>query len=157
MPVLPLLAVTLALAQPGTRAEALRALAGRQVVHLATYGVLNKHNPLFSFVELAPHGADDGRLEVHEVFALTLSARLVVLSACQTGLGSGALADLPAGGGQGVPARAIRPRRALVLPCAICAAPRSVARRCPADSRCPAPTPERPEPAAHARGERRGE
>jgi CHAT domain-containing protein/Tfp pilus assembly protein PilF len=69
----------------------------RRVLHLATYGVLNKQNPLFSYVELAPGGADDGRLEVHEVFGLQLAADLVVLSACQTGLGSGALADVPAG------------------------------------------------------------
>jgi CHAT domain-containing protein len=69
----------------------------RRVLHLATYGVLNKQNPLFSFVKLAPDGAEDGRLEVHEVFGLHLAADLVVLSACQTGLGSGALADVPAG------------------------------------------------------------
>jgi CHAT domain-containing protein len=68
-----------------------------RVLHLATYGILNKPNPLFSYVELAPGGEDDGRLEVHEVFGLTLAADLVVLSACQTGLGSGALADVPAG------------------------------------------------------------
>ena len=74
-----------------------REAPGRRVVHLATYGVLNKHNPLFSFMELAPGGIHDGRLEVHEVFGLDLAADLVVLSACQTGLGSGALADVPAG------------------------------------------------------------
>ncbi len=69
----------------------------RRVLHLATYGVLNKQNPLFSFVELAPGGDQDGRLEVHEVFGLHLSADLVVLSACQTGLASGVLADVPPG------------------------------------------------------------
>jgi CHAT domain-containing protein len=36
-------------------------------------------------------------LEVHEVFGLTLHARLLVLSACQTALGSGAASDVPAG------------------------------------------------------------
>ena len=77
---------------------AFRRLAPTQrVLHLATYGVLNKQNPLFSYVQLAPDGARDGRLEVHEVFGLHLAADLVVLSACQTGLGSGALADVPAG------------------------------------------------------------
>jgi len=68
-----------------------------RVLHLATYGVLNTHNPLFSFVDLSPGGDDDGRLEVHEVFGLELAAELVVLSACQTAVGSGALGDVPAG------------------------------------------------------------
>ena len=77
---------------------ALRSVAsGQDIIHFATYGVLNKHNPLFSFVELAPRPGEDGRLEVHEVFGLDLHARLVVLSACQTALGAGALADVPAG------------------------------------------------------------
>jgi CHAT domain-containing protein len=80
-----------------TEAAFLREAPTRRVIHLATYGVLNKQNPLFSFVALAPEGADDGRLEVHEVFGLRLAADLVVLSACQTGLGSGALTDVPAG------------------------------------------------------------
>jgi CHAT domain-containing protein len=78
--------------------RAFRALAPEQgIVHLATYGVLNKHNPLFSFVELGVGGGEDGRLEVHEVFGLSLQAQLLVLSACQTGLGAGALADVPPG------------------------------------------------------------
>lgn len=78
--------------------HALRAAAPRHgVLHLATYGILNKHNPLFSFVELAPTGQDDGRLEVHEVYGLHLAGQLVVLSACQTALGSGAIGDVPAG------------------------------------------------------------
>jgi CHAT domain-containing protein len=82
----------------GATERAFRALAPEQgIVHLATYGVLNKHNPLFSYVELGAGGGEDGRLEVHEVFGLRLNAQLLVLSACQTGLGAGALADVPAG------------------------------------------------------------
>ncbi len=83
---------------PRASKQALREAApGESIVHLATYGVLNKDNPLFSFVELMPQGGDDGRLEVHDVFGLRLRARLVVLSACQTGLAAGALEDVPAG------------------------------------------------------------
>ena len=67
------------------------------VIHLATYGILNRHNPLFSFVSLAPASGVEGRLEVHEVFGQKLRARLLVLSACETGLASGAAADVPAG------------------------------------------------------------
>ena len=74
-----------------------RDAGSRRVIHLATYGVLNKHNPLFSHVELAPGEGHDGRLEVHEIFGLALAADLVVLSACQTGVGSGTLSDVPAG------------------------------------------------------------
>ncbi|HET7038339.1 MAG TPA: CHAT domain-containing protein, partial [Gemmatimonadales bacterium] len=74
-----------------------REAGGRRVLHLATYGVLNQPNPLFSYVEFADGGEHDGRLEVHEVFGLDLAAELLVLSACQSGLGSGALADVPAG------------------------------------------------------------
>jgi CHAT domain-containing protein/Tfp pilus assembly protein PilF len=80
-----------------TEATLRREAGAYRVLHLATYGLLNKQNPLFSFVDLAPGGGDDGRLEVHEVFGLQLAADLVVLSACQTGLASGALADIPAG------------------------------------------------------------
>ena len=74
-----------------------REASSRRVLHFATYGVLNKQNPMFSYIDLAPGGGEDGRLEVNEVFGLSLNADLVVLSACQTALASGALTDLPAG------------------------------------------------------------
>jgi CHAT domain-containing protein/Tfp pilus assembly protein PilF len=74
-----------------------RVAPGRAVVHLATLGVLNTRNPLFSHVQLNADELTDGRLEVHEVFGMTLHADLVVLSACQTGLGSGLRHDVPPG------------------------------------------------------------
>ena len=80
-----------------TEAAFRREAPTRRLIHLATYGVLNKQNPLFSFVDLAPDLQHDGRLEAHEVFGLKLVADLVVLSACQTALASGAAADVPAG------------------------------------------------------------
>ena len=78
--------------------EAFRAAAGRsEALHLATYGSLNRANPLFSWLDLAPGETGDARLEVHEVYGLELNARLVVLSACETALGTGTQASAPAG------------------------------------------------------------
>ena len=75
-----------------------RGLAGRfRVLHLATHGYFNKLNPLLSGLELEPSGADNGRLEVHEILGLRLEADLVTLSACETALGSGYFAEVPAG------------------------------------------------------------
>jgi CHAT domain-containing protein len=71
--------------------------ANHDILHFATYGVLNRRNPLFSYVELAADSAEDGRLETHDIYGLTVGARLVVLSACQTAVGSGKLADVPPG------------------------------------------------------------
>jgi CHAT domain-containing protein len=74
-----------------------RALSSYDVLHFATYGVLNRRNPLFSYVQLAADSSEDGRLQVHDIYGLPIDARLVVLSACQTGVGSGELADVPPG------------------------------------------------------------
>jgi CHAT domain-containing protein len=67
------------------------------VIHLATHGYLNKLNPLLSGVTLEPDSENDGRLEVHEILGLRLNAKLVTLSACDTALGSGYFAEVPAG------------------------------------------------------------
>ena len=58
-----------------------------EYLHLACHGEFNSKSPLFSSLKLAPGGEQDGDLTALEVFSLSLSARLVTLSACQTGLG----------------------------------------------------------------------
>ena len=67
------------------------------IIHLATHGYFNKLNPLLSGVTLEPDRENDGRLEVHEILGLRLNAKLVTLSACDTALGSGYFAEVPAG------------------------------------------------------------
>ncbi|MDT7781570.1 MAG: hypothetical protein QOC99_4082 [Acidobacteriota bacterium] len=62
-----------------------------QVLHLATHGIVDQANPMYSHLILAqdtPHGGEDGLLEAWEIARLNLQARLVVLSACETARGS---------------------------------------------------------------------
>ncbi len=68
-----------------------------RVLHLATHSEFNKLNPMFSSLQLEADDDNDGRLEVHEVLRLELDADLVTLSACDTALGSGYFAEVPAG------------------------------------------------------------
>ncbi|NEP61116.1 MAG: CHAT domain-containing protein [Symploca sp. SIO2G7] len=66
-------------------------LSNYRIVHFATHGLLNSTNPELSGIVLSlfdkQGNSQNGFLRLHDVFNLNLPAELVVLSACQTGLG----------------------------------------------------------------------
>ena len=57
------------------------------IIHFASHAELNENDPLASAILLAKSDKEDGKLEVREIFGMDLKAGLVVLSACETGLG----------------------------------------------------------------------
>ncbi|HAJ34211.1 MAG TPA: hypothetical protein DCL15_00765 [Chloroflexi bacterium] len=56
------------------------AAANSDVLHFATHGLFRPDNPFFSALKLA-----DGWIDVRTIYRLPLQARLVVLSACESG------------------------------------------------------------------------
>ncbi|MCU0545447.1 MAG: tetratricopeptide repeat protein [Oscillatoriaceae cyanobacterium Prado104] len=68
-----------------------RSLANYEILHFATHGIANSQNPELSGILMSM--VDDkgnlvnGFLRLTDIFNLKLAAKLVVLSACQTGLG----------------------------------------------------------------------
>jgi CHAT domain-containing protein len=57
------------------------------ILHLATHGILNPSNPLFSYLVLKGNNGQDGMLEAREILDLDMRAELAVLSACETARG----------------------------------------------------------------------
>jgi CHAT domain-containing protein/Tfp pilus assembly protein PilF len=75
-----------------SRTTALRPELGEyRIVHFATHGMLNNIHPELSGIVLSLVDEEgqpqDGFLRLQDIYNLKLSAELVVLSACQTGLG----------------------------------------------------------------------
>ncbi len=57
------------------------------IIHFAAHAELNGKAPKETALLLAADGANDGSFSVDEVFGMTLTSSLVVLSACETALG----------------------------------------------------------------------
>lgn len=64
-----------------------------EVLHFAVHGRFDKRDPLKSALLLAKDSNEDGDLETYEIYGLNLNSNLVVLSACESGIGKLARGD----------------------------------------------------------------
>jgi len=71
-----------------THDVAQHALLTDETVHFATHGLLEEEAPLFSALLTSPAPGKPSRLSLYEIAGMRIRARLVVLSACETGLGT---------------------------------------------------------------------
>ncbi len=71
-----------------TKARFISHAPAKGIVHVAAHAMVDQLDPLHSIVRLAPSPDIGGDLEAHEVYRLRLGAtRMVVLSACDSGVG----------------------------------------------------------------------
>lgn len=72
-----------------TKEKVLKLIEQYRILHFSTHGILNDEESNLSYLALAGANrvADTGRLYVRDLYNLRLGASMVVLSACETGLG----------------------------------------------------------------------
>jgi hypothetical protein len=76
------------LTNKASKPKILELIPSAKIIYLATHGVASLENPLDeSFIAIAGDTISNSRLSAREIQNLSLQADLVVLSACQTGLG----------------------------------------------------------------------
>ncbi|NEQ09212.1 MAG: tetratricopeptide repeat protein [Moorea sp. SIO4E2] len=77
------------LAQDATEALVKRQMPKARYIHFATHGLFDpkRIKGIGSAIALAPSVGEDGLLTAEEIFTMKLSAELVVVSACETGVG----------------------------------------------------------------------
>ena len=92
--------VTVLCGNDATEAAVSRAMAQKDIVHLATHGLVNlRRSDLLASLAFTPSTSaskslhDDGFLQLFEIDDLALSAELVVLSACESSTGSYVLGE----------------------------------------------------------------
>jgi len=56
-------------------------------IHFATHAIVSEQQPYYSALLLAPDAQNDGWLQAFEIMRMSLNARLVTLSGCDSGLG----------------------------------------------------------------------
>ena len=83
---------TILLDGQATTREFLERSPEADLIHIAAHGSANRLQPFFSQLQLW-----DGPLELHQILQEQFSARLVVLSACESGYGAGMLGDVSYG------------------------------------------------------------
>ena len=64
-----------------------------RILHVATHGILNADNPMYSYLVLSGKTSSDKTLEAREVLNMNLHSDLIVLSACETGRGRVSLGE----------------------------------------------------------------